>query len=173
MELEFSDACGGAFFDRFELERFDDAVEFPGDQLAELMNRHRTGGLDFSQRLRCPKDPDVVMMRRFYSPKRQVEVDECPACGGIWMDAGELAAARVERPDEVVSRRQAQELLVEVLGTPVVVEFEREQADIEASTRRIRKCSDFSSWIDPLLTANCGNATLSINLPKSRLCEEL
>ena len=84
------------------------------------MNRHRTGGLDFLQRLRCPKDPDVVMMRRFYSPKRQVEVDECPACGGIWMDAGELAAARVERPDEVVSRRQAQELLVEVLGTPVV-----------------------------------------------------
>ena len=79
--------------DRFELERFDDAVEFPGNQLAELMNRHSTGGLDFSQRLRCPKDPDVVMMRRFYSPKRQVEVDECPACGGIWMDAGELAAA--------------------------------------------------------------------------------
>jgi len=143
VELEFSDACGGAFFDRFELERFDDAVEFPGDQLAELMNRHRTGGLDFSQRLRCPKDPDVVMMRRFYSPKRQVEVDECPACGGIWMDAGELAAARVERPDEAASRRQTEELLVEVLGTPVVAEFKKEQADIEASTRRIRKLFGF------------------------------
>jgi uncharacterized protein len=92
LAIEFSDACGGAFFDRLELERFDDADEQPGDQLAELMNRYRASGLDFSQRLRCPKDPEVVMMRRFYSPKRGVEVDECSACGGTSNDGSRPSA---------------------------------------------------------------------------------
>ena len=30
------------------------------------------------------------MLRRFYSPLHVVEIDECPGCGGIWLDAGEL-----------------------------------------------------------------------------------
>ena len=143
LPIEFSDACGGAFFDRLELERFDDVAEQPGDQLAELMNRYRASGLDFSQRLRCPKDPDVVMMRRFYSPKRGVEVDECPACGGIWMDAGELAAARVERPDDATARQQTKQILAEVMGAPIVAEFKKEQEDVEEATRRIRKLFGF------------------------------
>jgi uncharacterized protein len=141
--IEFSEACGGAFFDRHELERFDDAVERPGDQLAELMNRHRVSGLDFAKRLRCPKDPDVVMMRRFYSPKRGVEVDECPACGGLWMDAGELAAARVERPDDAAARQHTKELLAEVMGTRLLAEHKKEQEDVEETTRRIRKVFGF------------------------------
>lgn len=143
VELEFSDSCGGVFFDRFELERFDDTVEFPGEQLAELMNRYRAPGLDLSKRLRCPKDADVVMMRRFYSPKRGVEIDECPACGGLWIDAGELAEARAERPNEGASRQHTQALLDEVLGAPVVAEFDREQAKIEADAKRVRKLFGF------------------------------
>jgi uncharacterized protein len=35
-------------------------------------------------------------MRHFFSPLRRVEVDECPQCGGYWLDAGELAAIREE-----------------------------------------------------------------------------
>jgi len=34
---------------------------------------------------------DIVMMRRFFSPLKVVEIDECPGCAGIWLDSGELA----------------------------------------------------------------------------------
>ncbi len=34
------------------------------------------------------------MMRRFFSPKKQIEIDECPDCGGIWLDAEELDGIR-------------------------------------------------------------------------------
>ena len=30
------------------------------------------------------------MLRRFYSPLHAVEIDECPGCGAIWLDTGEL-----------------------------------------------------------------------------------
>jgi Zn-finger nucleic acid-binding protein len=35
-----------------------------------------------------------VMMRHFFSIKKDVEVDECPGCGGFWLDAGELGRIR-------------------------------------------------------------------------------
>jgi len=30
------------------------------------------------------------MMRRYFSPLKAVEIDECPSCAGIWLDNGEL-----------------------------------------------------------------------------------
>jgi Zn-finger nucleic acid-binding protein len=35
-------------------------------------------------------------MRHFWSVKRAVTMDECPECGGIFLDAGELAGIRHE-----------------------------------------------------------------------------
>lgn len=43
------------------------------------------------KRIRCPKCPDIVMMRRYYSPLKLIEIDECPGCAGIWLDTGELS----------------------------------------------------------------------------------
>ena len=45
----------------------------------------------------CPKCGDIVLMRHYYSKKRGVVVDECPSCGGFWLDAGELEQIRSER----------------------------------------------------------------------------
>jgi Zn-finger nucleic acid-binding protein len=42
----------------------------------------------------CPRDTDVVMMRRRFSAGQPVMIDECPACGGVWLDADELSAIR-------------------------------------------------------------------------------
>lgn len=39
----------------------------------------------------CPRCPGIHMSRHFFSVKRQVEIDDCPSCGGVWLDAGELA----------------------------------------------------------------------------------
>jgi hypothetical protein len=56
------------------------------------------------------------MMRHFFSPKRQVEVDECPGCGGVWLDAGELGRIRGMYKTEQERRRAAEEYFEEVLG---------------------------------------------------------
>jgi Zn-finger nucleic acid-binding protein len=95
--VDFCDDCGGVFFDRFELQRFDEDFEIAGDVLAQMMDEHRDIVLDVSARIRCPRHPDVVMMRRPFGPRVRIAIDECPQCGGIWMDAGELSAARSPR----------------------------------------------------------------------------
>src|SRR6476659_9756354 len=52
--------------------------------------------IDYAKRRTCPRCDQILMMRHFYSPLRRVEVDECPNCGGFWLDAGELALIRQE-----------------------------------------------------------------------------
>jgi Zn-finger nucleic acid-binding protein len=37
--------------------------------------------------------------RHFFSAKRRVEVDQCPNCGGYWLDAGELNQIRAEKAE--------------------------------------------------------------------------
>ena len=82
--------CGGIWFDRYELQRVDEPVEDPG----VLLSIEPKAAIDDRGGRHCPKCPDVVMSRHFWSVKRQVEVDECPQCGGFWLDAGELEAIR-------------------------------------------------------------------------------
>ncbi|MCB1153104.1 zf-TFIIB domain-containing protein [bacterium] len=87
------DGCGGIWFDNFEFKKFDEAVE-PIDE--SLLNPARDPDLTVYPDMarHCPRCGDVVLRRHFASMARKVEVDECPACGGIWLDAGELAAIR-------------------------------------------------------------------------------
>ena len=64
--------------------------------------------VDHSKRLLCPQCPnDVVTMRRFPSVRRQTTADECPNCGGCWLDAGELAAVRAGSETEEARDRAA------------------------------------------------------------------
>ena len=87
--------CGGIWFDNFELEKFDEPRESAGEELLDI-ERDESIVVDRTKRLNCPKCDGIVMMRHFFSVKRQVEVDECPACGGFWLDAGELAGIRAQ-----------------------------------------------------------------------------
>lgn len=60
---------------------------------------HMTVGeitVDHSRRLSYPECADVLMMRRLFSVKRQITVDEYPNCGGYWLGAGGPAAIRTE-----------------------------------------------------------------------------
>jgi len=94
LETDICDSCAGIWFDRFELSKVDEAHELLGEFLLEgLVSRDRLL-ISQSPRLQCPRDADVVMMRRKFSPKQPIMIDECPACGGVWLDAGELDAIR-------------------------------------------------------------------------------
>lgn len=92
--VDVSTGCGGVWFDTMEVKKFDEQHEDAGEELIRLMEQYHKDFPNEEQRLRCPRGCDAVMMRRFFSPKRNVELDECPGCGGIWLDPGELAMIR-------------------------------------------------------------------------------
>jgi uncharacterized protein len=87
--------CGGLWFDRFELAKVEKAGQSAGASLLEI-DRSATRKVDPEQRRHCPRDADVVMTRHFSSVKRSIVVDECGKCGGMFLDAGELAAIETE-----------------------------------------------------------------------------
>ncbi len=85
--------CGGVWFDAFELKKFDEPHEHAGAALLEVP-RDPNLEVDQEKKRPCPRCPGVTMMRHFYSVAQKVVVDECPQCGGVWLDPGELAEIR-------------------------------------------------------------------------------
>jgi hypothetical protein len=86
--------CGGLWLDRLELARFKDPSSAFGDALAAHLSQFPVPLFDHSLRLQCPRHPASTMLRRRFSPASAVEIDECPECGGLWLDADELARIR-------------------------------------------------------------------------------
>lgn len=107
--------CGGIWFDNFELRKVDEPHESTGEILLDI-DRNEKIKIDSSNRRRCPKC-NVLMMRHFSSVKKQVTVDECPGCGGCWLDVGELATIRKEFKTEEDRRKAAEEYFSEIFGT--------------------------------------------------------
>ena len=84
--------CGGIWFDNYEFKKFDEPHESAGEALLEI--DMKPGTLDMESRHSCPKCPGITLSRHFMSVKRKVEIDECPQCGGVWLDTGELGQIR-------------------------------------------------------------------------------
>jgi len=136
--------CGGIWFDRFELQKVDEPHESAGEVLLDIERDERIT-VDHSKRRHCPKCATVIMMRHFYSVKMQVEVDECPACGGFWLDVGELAMVRKEFRTEEERRKAAEEYFSEI--------FDKELAEMRAKSaeqaERVRKIARMFRFICP------------------------
>ena len=94
--------CGGIWFDAFELQQVDEQDEAAGEPLLHIQRNERLA-LDPSRKRECPRCPGVKLHRHFFSAKRRVEVDQCPNCGGYWLDAGELAMIRAETSQAAVA----------------------------------------------------------------------
>jgi uncharacterized protein len=88
--------CGGIWFDAFELRKVDEEGDTAGEPLLNIQ-RDEHLIVDKSRKRECPRCAGVKLHRHFFSAKRRVEVDECPGCGGYWLDAGELASIRAEK----------------------------------------------------------------------------
>src|SRR5206468_172572 len=92
---------------------------------------------DPARRYSCPRCDRVVLMRHFTSVLHDVEVDECPGCGGFWLDAGELARLRAENFEP----GDREKLQAAATQGPVVAEFAaRSQANVEACRSVTRIC---------------------------------
>ena len=125
--------CGGIWFDQLELQKVDEAHEEAGQALLDV-RRDPSISMDSSRRVNCPKC-DVVMMRHFFSIKRNAEVDECPKCGGYWLDFGDLGEIRRSNKTEVEREAAAKEYFEEMFGADLAAMREESDEKLEKAKR--------------------------------------
>jgi hypothetical protein len=125
--------CGGIWFDRFELQKVDEPCESAGEVLLDITKNEKIV-IDQTKRRRCPTCTGLIMMRHFMSVKKRVTVDECPGCGGYWLDVGELGTIRKEFNTEEGRRRAAEAYFSEIFDTQLAAM--RAQSDEQAHRAR-------------------------------------
>lgn len=79
--------CGGIWFDADELGRVD------GRAAASLHTvwNHKQEKRPLTEPRPCPRCPDQILERKWFSSAEKVEIDQCPQCAGIWLDDGEFS----------------------------------------------------------------------------------
>jgi Zn-finger nucleic acid-binding protein len=105
------DGCKGIWFDWGELSRLNESHEGVGKAMEEALNSPRV--IDAHRDpLACPKC-GITMQTHKYSSAKEVTVDECYACGGFFLDSGELKVIRDQYMDESERDAYVQKLLNE------------------------------------------------------------
>ena len=84
--------CKGIWFDWMELKKLDEESEGCGKALESAL-KAESNYVRSDQPVNCPKC-NIPMHIHKYQFSKEVSVDECYACGGFFLDAGELAAIR-------------------------------------------------------------------------------
>lgn len=78
--------CGGIWFDAKELER----VDARAATTLHTVWQHRHQKRAATEPRLCPRCPSQVLDRQWFSNQKHIEIDQCPRCGGIWLDNGEF-----------------------------------------------------------------------------------
>ena len=78
--------CGGIWFDATELER----VSASAATTLHTIWQVQKGNLKPTGPRLCPRCPEQILEAKWFSDLKQVEIDQCPKCSGIWLDAGEF-----------------------------------------------------------------------------------
>lgn len=129
--------CGGVWFDWMELKKMDEAHEADPKFLKDLAkSAHKK--LDLTEKIDCPKCEKQPMHRRFSSVKRKVELDECPVCGGFWLDAGELVEIQKEFKTEKDRKDAAEKFISETFGGELAHAKTKTQS-LTAQTQKFQK----------------------------------
>lgn len=136
--------CGGTWFDWFELDKVDEKHETAGEVL-EKIERDDAVEVDHEKRRTCPRD-GMVMMRHFFSAKQRVEVDECPKCGGIWLDYGELTAIRNLFASDEARKMADEELFTDLFGP----QLEEMEADREMKREKASRVGRMLRFVAPV-----------------------
>lgn len=136
--------CGGVWFDRFELRKVDEAHESAGGILVDI-ERDTSVKIGHSKRRKCPKCKDVVMMRHFFTVKKEIEVDECPGCAGMWIDHGELEKVRDQFSTEEAREKAAEEKFSKMFDGQLMKRREESEENLE----RARKVARLFRFICP------------------------
>lgn len=136
--------CGGIWFDNYEFEKFDEPHEAAGEALIGIQKNPATQP-DKTSKHPCPKCEGVVMQRHFVSVKHQVEIDECPMCGGIWLDAGELGDTRGLYNSEEERKKAAAAYFNDVFATDLL----NMRTESQEKLARAKKFANMFKFITP------------------------
>lgn len=132
--------CGGIWFDANELEKTNQFKSRAQDWLQ--VRRDPAVIVDPARDRKCPRCKTVMLERRLFSLGTGVEMDCCPKCDGVWLDAGELETIQEEtnpqsRPARHVVTRKAKAVPVAVsFNLPQQVQTIRIQARPQSLPRR-------------------------------------
>ena len=86
--------CGGIYFDKDELSKMDEAHEkIP--ELFELFKDKDFMLVDKERARMCPVC-NHIMVKQISTQNKEIEIDECKTCGGIFLDFNELFQIRKE-----------------------------------------------------------------------------
>jgi len=82
--------CGGIWFDNHELRRAVETVR--SIDTSGPLQTTASGAMRVDPGLKraCPRCDGIRMLRRLFDGTCHMEIDECPSCGGIWLDHGEF-----------------------------------------------------------------------------------
>jgi len=113
--------CGGIWFDATELER----VSARAATTLHTVWQVPVSNVKLTEPRRCPRCPDLVLERKWFSDAKRVEIDQCTKCGGIWLDAGEftriyeeIQGAKLAPPGWVTAMAEAAAVVEETLRRP-------------------------------------------------------
>lgn len=136
--------CGGLWFDQFEFKKFDEPHEEAGTELLEVPADPAIK-VDHQSKRACPNCEGFIMMRNTYSVKREVEIDTCAGCAGVFLDAGELNIIRGQYETEEARKAAAVAVFEEVLEP----ELELRKGQVEGSTEQSRRFANMVKFICP------------------------
>ena len=146
-----ANGCGGIWFDAFELQKMDEVHEPVREELINLRPKKELPETQLTAKRVCPKCEGIVMMRHFYSPLKKVMVDECPNCGGFWLDAGELAGLREENKLEKERKRATQVRLSQISLHAIVSELSAFEGEVGHEPRMTRTLRVMNASVKTLL----------------------
>lgn len=133
-----ADGCKGIWFDCGELAKLDENNEGVGkalnDALAAPRVNHGVRG-----DLTCPVC-QIPMHHHHYKSEKEVDIDECYKCGGIFIDAGELKVIR----DHHMSEKEESDYLQGLLDNlPSYRDAERDLKAAEQREEALRRYTRF------------------------------
>ena len=127
--------CKGIWFDWQELIRLDENNEGVGNALEEALKSPRVNEAEREQ-LQCPRC-GIPMHAHKYGRAKEVNVDECYACGGFFLDSGELRQIRDNFMSDEEREAYVQKLLDEI------PEYKAKEEELEKAQLRKKAGSKF------------------------------
>lgn len=126
------DGCGGLFFDNRELQMFDEKNENI-DDIIQAVENNDFKPVDESLPRYCPAC-GAKMVKNFASIKKEVHIDDCYACGGKFLDNGELTKIRSQYETELDRTNDVMKYIYDNVGKEIIaVQEAAEEAEKKKS----------------------------------------
>lgn len=133
------DGCGGIYFDNREFKEFDEPHENI-DEIVNAVEGKEFNTVDENLPRTCPVC-GAKMVKNFASVKKEVQVDECYACGGKFLDHGELTKIRAQYKTEAERSADTMELIYNTVGLKIKA-LDEENAKLRANRSLLKKLFD-------------------------------